>query len=378
MKQGYKRKTLLTVIWLSFIFLLLQASGFILFNFTTVRSVGSYGYPNGMFVWHPTLNYLYKPGFSGRFTGGAYQDISFVINGDGFRDDPFKPHSSGKRRIIFLGDSVVFGSGVWEEDRFTEQLQADEAMAGAGIEVLNLGVNSYNFGHYLELARLRFMGLGPDLAIVGFTLNDIQTMERVWPNKQVRPPKGHVGPKRKGKWYSKPLWLNRIQKSMGRTYAGRFVEYTGEVIRRRLMSREKLEDYQTKWMRSAVRYWHVKANRERLRSELLQFREVMFRQGVPFAFLLFPEKNDLLDPEEYSFPRESIIGLLDELHIDYCDAYDTFASRPDIDSLYLVNDSVHFTPAGHALIKDVLVACGEAGDIPLLAGKEGKDQDSGL
>jgi len=378
MKTGYSRKAVLTVAWFSFIFLLLQVSGFMLFNFTTVRSVGSYGYPNDLFVWHPTLNYLYKPGFSGKFTGEAYQDISFAINSDGFRDDPFEPHSPGKRRIVFLGDSVVFGSGVWEEDRFTEQLMKDPSVRDAGIEILNLGVNSYNFGHYLELARLRFMDLKPDLVVVGFTLNDIQTMDRVWPNKQVRHPEGHERPMGNTKWYSKPLWVARIQKALGGTYAGRFVEYTGEVIRFTLMSQEKLEDYHTKWMRSAVKYWSEGQNRNRLRDELRLFQEEMSRQGISFVFLLFPEKNDLLHPEEYSLPRESIIGLLDDLQINYCDAYDTFASMPDIGSLYLVNDSVHFTPAGHLLIKDVVVACGEVGGIPLLPGKEGTDRDGGF
>ena len=371
MKSGYKRTALLTLAWFLFLFLLLQAAGFVLFHFTTVRTVGSYGYPNGMFVWHPTLNYLLKPGFTGHFTGEAYRDIPFAINSDGFRDDPFPPHTTGKWRVVFLGDSVVFGSGVRKEDRFTEQLQADERVDGTGIEILNLGVNSYNFGHYLELARLRFMDLNPDVVIVGFTLNDIQTMERVWPNRQVRPPEGFDGPERKRKWYSKPLWVSRVQKTMGKTYAGRLVQYTGEIFRSRLMSREKLEDYQTKWMRSAVRYWSVDSNRERLRKELVQFREEMSRQGVPFAFLLFPEKNDLLDPEEYSLPRKSIISMLEELHLDFCDAYSAFASRPDIDSLYLVGDSVHFTPAGHALIKEVLLACGEAGSVPLLPGTDG-------
>ncbi|MCJ7499999.1 SGNH/GDSL hydrolase family protein [bacterium] len=373
MKIRFQRKAILTVIWFSFIFLLLQVSGFILFNFTTVRPIGSYGYPLGLYVWHPTLDYLYKPGFTGHFSGGPYQDISFRINGHGFRDDPFGPRSPGQRRLVFIGDSVVFGSGVWEKDRFTEQLQEDPGVRDADMEVLNLGVNSYNFGHYLELARLRFMDLSPDRVIVGFTLNDIQEMDRVWPKKQVKAPVGNREPGIHRKWYEKPLWVARVQKSMGRTYAGRFVEYSDQILKPLLMSKQKMKDYHTKWMRTAVRYWSEDSNRARLRGLLLEFKEEMSRQGVPFSFLIFPERNDLLRPGEYSLPRKSVTGMLDELEIGYCDAYDAFAATPDMDSLYLARDSVHFTPAGHRVIKDLLLACSEAGIIPVSTGRDQVD-----
>ena len=368
MKAPNMRKTVLTITWFSFVFLLLQLSGFILFNFTSVKSTGSYGYPIGLFVWHPTLNYLYKPGFTGHFSGGPYQDISFRINEHGFRDDPFGPRSPGHRRLVFIGDSVVFGAGVWEKDRFTEQLADEQAVVDAGVEILNLGVNSYNFGHYLELARLRFTELDPDMVVVGFTLNDIQKMDRVWPNKQVKPPSGYDRPGGNRKWSDKPLWVARIQGAFGRTYGGRLVKYSGEVIKFSMKNEEELKNYHTKWMRSAVRYWSDDRNRERLRGELRMFQVEMSRQGIPFVFLLFPEKNDLQHPEEYSLPRESMRNMLDDLDLGYCDANDVFAAMTDIDSLYLVNDSVHFTPAGHRVITDVLLACSEAEIIPLFSG----------
>ncbi|MDF1526221.1 MAG: SGNH/GDSL hydrolase family protein [bacterium] len=215
MKRRFVRRMVLAAIWLLFVFLLLEVSGFILFNFTAVRPVGCYGYPLGLYVWHPTLDYLYKPGFTGHFSGGPYREISLTINGDGFRDDPFGPPSSGTRRVVVIGDSVVFGSGVRQADRFTEKLLADPAVKDAGVEILNLGVNSYNFGHYLELAKLRYMELEPNMVVVGFTLNDIQKMDRVWPNKQVKAPEGYGEPARVKKWYQKPLWVAASRNTWG-------------------------------------------------------------------------------------------------------------------------------------------------------------------
>jgi lysophospholipase L1-like esterase len=370
MKNTVKRRVLFIIIWLIFIFGLLQMAGYILFTFTSVKSIGSYGYPVGLYVYHPTLNFLYKPGFEGYFVGAGYGDIVLRINSDGFRDDPFPPGSAERRRIIVLGDSVVFGSGVWEEERFTELLQDHEAVQSAGIEVLNLGVNAYSFGHYLELARLDFMGLEPDLVIVGFTLNDIAKMDGAGPEKRVKPVKGKKGNSGQRKWYSKPDWVTRIQQSLDRTYAGKFVEHLKYTVKYARISEEEMKDYHTKWMRSVVDYWSEDQNRERLRGEILDFKAEMTRQGVPFAFLLFPERNDLLHPDEYSPPRESVRKLFDELDLGYCDAYDAFTAQTDVDSLYLINDSVHFTPVGHSIIRDVLLQCSEADIVSFPSGDE--------
>ncbi|MDF1526220.1 MAG: SGNH/GDSL hydrolase family protein [bacterium] len=153
----------------------------------------------------------------------------------------------------------------------------------------------------------------------------------------------------------------RIQKYMGLTYAGRFVEYAEQTLKPLLMTREKTEEYHTKWMRTAVRYWKDDANRESLMRQLGQFKEEMSNQRIPFTFLIFPERNDLQHPDAYSLPREAITDMLRQLDINYCDAYGAFAAEKDVDSLFLAGDSVHYTPEGHSVIKDVLLSCGQAG-----------------
>jgi lysophospholipase L1-like esterase len=365
MKINFRRRLLLGILWLFFIFLLLQTAGYVLFNFTTVKSTGSYGYPAGLYVHHPALTFLYKPGFEGHFIGGSYGDIPFRINETGFRDDPFPIRSTNNRRVVFIGDSVVFGSGVQERDRFTELLQEDERVKNAQIEILNMGVNSYTFGHYLTLARIGFMGVEPDLVIVGFTLNDIRRMGGEAPLRRLGRIKGDMKGSKGTKWYSKPQWLSRMQEYLDRTYAGKLVEYVGDVMVMLGTSEEELKNYHTKWMRSVVANWKEASNREHLRGEIRAFREEMERRDIPFVFLLFPEFNDLRQPEEFSFPRESITGLLDELAIGYCSAYDAFAAHERIDSLFLPQDSVHYTPAGHRVIRDVLLDCPKAALIKL-------------
>ncbi|MDF1526218.1 MAG: hypothetical protein RRA15_02195 [bacterium] len=85
--------------------------------------------------------------------------------------------------------------------------------------------------------------------------------------------------------------------------------------------------------------------------------------------MIFPERNDLRDPEEFSLPRRSLLRILGDLEIAYCDPYDAFAAREDMEELFLARDSVHFTLEGHEVVRDALLACSEKGVVPLIPGR---------
>jgi lysophospholipase L1-like esterase len=347
MRNKIIRSVFLTSIWLIFIAVLLQSAGWVLFTFTSIREVGTFGYPHDIWVPHPDLYYLYNPGFEGNFPHAVYYHIPIRINEHGFRDEPFEPLSDDEYRVAVLGDSVVFGSGVRQDERFTELLINHDSTRTDGARVLNLGVNSYTFGHYLALARLSFMDLDPDLVVVGFTLNDIEKMEDVDLVKQFMA----------GKQRSRPGFGTRIKKAIRRTYGGKFLRVASYNVRIWIKGKKRAREHYTRWMRSAVDYWKQTENREYLHQQLSTFKSQMVKMGIPFVFLVFPELNDLREPDEFGFPRKALITMLKELKIPYCDPYGLFASHDDPESLYLSYDSVHFTPEGHALIRDALMEC---------------------
>ena len=78
--------------------------------------------------WFPKVN------DSLTYTGTRRIHISH--NEMGFRDKPHAEHKT-RPRLIFVGDSFVWGYDVEVEERFTDLLQARVA----SIEVLNLGVS---------------------------------------------------------------------------------------------------------------------------------------------------------------------------------------------------------------------------------------------
>ncbi|WP_200240915.1 SGNH/GDSL hydrolase family protein [Lamprobacter modestohalophilus] len=365
------RRLLLGFVWLLFVFLLLQLAGFVFYQFVVSRPISGYGYPTGLEQPHAELGYHYQPNFSARFKGTAYQHILIETNPQGFRDADFAHRSGEGLRVAVLGDSVVLGPGVEADERFTsclnEPVTARAASAGQSVassmqsldwRVLNLGVHAYSFGHYVKLAELDFLGAEPDAVLLGITLNDFAPMQSVGPARRAR---------RQAEGWHKPEWIARIQARIGRTYAARFLDELDTRLRYALLSADEREAYHTTWMRTVVEAWQQDENRERFATRLDQFTDLIEQRGLPLGILLFPELNALSDPATFDGPRQQVRALLAARDLDYCDPYDDFARQPDLDALFLVRDSVHYTPRGHQLLCEAIERCLEAGTLADLA-----------
>jgi len=80
-------------------------------------------------------------------------------------------------RVLVLGDSVAYGVGVRPDETFSMQLEAilSRASTSRAVEVLNSGVPGYNALQQLDYLVHRGLTLDPDLVIVAFCPNDVQT-----------------------------------------------------------------------------------------------------------------------------------------------------------------------------------------------------------
>lgn len=340
------KRVLMFGLWLVFVALLLQLAGWIYFSIGGTKPIQGYGYPTGLFVPHADLDYAYRPGFTGRFKGSAYSNIPIAINRLGFRDQPFDAPAPGAARIAFLGDSVVFGAGVRAEDRFTECLESSDASGATSI--LNLGVNSYSFGHYLVLAESGFAGLEPSAVLLGLTLNDFAPMEESGPARRLQ---------RRAAGAHKPDWIARIQERLSATYAGRFLSELRTRFRYARMNADGREAYHTKWMRSVVDAWAQPEVETQFAADLERFAALVEASRQPLGFVLFPELNDLLRPDEFSAPRQTVLRLLQEQDLRVCDPYADFARHPNPEQLFLAHDSVHYNADGHRLLCSAVQQC---------------------
>jgi lysophospholipase L1-like esterase len=99
-------------------------------------------------------------------------DYHIHINAHGLRD-PERPlaRPPGVRRVLFIGDSIVFGAGVEAGRRCSDVL---EAALGPGVEVWNAGVSGWGTDQeFLHLCR-EGLAVQPDVVVVGLCmLNDV-------------------------------------------------------------------------------------------------------------------------------------------------------------------------------------------------------------
>lgn len=115
----------------------------------------------------PGLGYELIPNSRG-FAWG----VDVQVNADGFRDRSYaRPKPAGTARVVVLGDSIVFGTGLAAEETFAKQLEAH--LAPRAIEVLNLGVPGYDVAQEVALLEHVALAYEPDVVLVGYSVNDV-------------------------------------------------------------------------------------------------------------------------------------------------------------------------------------------------------------
>jgi hypothetical protein len=103
--------------------------------------------------------------------------VVHTTNSLGFRGNEFiERKSKNTIRIAFLGDSFTFGEGVKDHDIFTKRIEdsLNKTNATENYECLNFGVGGYNSEQSLFMLRNIVINFKPDIAILCYTLNDVE------------------------------------------------------------------------------------------------------------------------------------------------------------------------------------------------------------
>jgi hypothetical protein len=118
---------------------------------------------NLLYRYHPVLGWFPRPSERRSFVGERRIDVAH--NALGFRDLEFEPHKTpGRPRIVFLGDSFVWGYDAEAEERFTNVLRRRHPEW----EVLNLGVSGYGTDQECLLLEEFAPRLQPDVVVVEY------------------------------------------------------------------------------------------------------------------------------------------------------------------------------------------------------------------
>ena len=115
---------------------------------------------------NPSLVYELMPNLSVRFMGGKVKTDT-----DGFRVTPGSCEQSEPYTIIGLGDSVMFGWGVNDQETYLTYL--GEALADHCIRIINMAVPGYNTVMEVEALQEKGLAHNPDLVVMHFVDNDL-------------------------------------------------------------------------------------------------------------------------------------------------------------------------------------------------------------
>src|SRR3954447_14578051 len=97
----------------------------------------------GLFVDDPKVGHRMRPGLRGEVGNWAEFTTQVRINRLGIRGPEIGPRRPGVRRVLVLGDSFTFGTGVEEEEAFPARLAAELTRAGIPAEGINAGMGAY-------------------------------------------------------------------------------------------------------------------------------------------------------------------------------------------------------------------------------------------
>lgn len=119
-------------------------------------------------TYDPLLGWHHRPGQQGVFKKSQFS-VDVSINRKGLRDRlyPYE-RTVGKKRILVLGDSFVWGFGVEQDQIFTEQLE----LSLSNVEVINAGVSGYSTDQELLWLKSEGVKYKPDLIILLVSGND--------------------------------------------------------------------------------------------------------------------------------------------------------------------------------------------------------------
>lgn len=110
--------------------------------------------------------------------------VPFRTNELGFRDRPVFEKTPGVFRILCLGDSVTFGTGVTNDQTYPNVLESiiqQVAPPGVTVDVINAGISAYNARNIKGLLQHTINYLKPDVVVYAFVENDLDDSVSVGP-----------------------------------------------------------------------------------------------------------------------------------------------------------------------------------------------------
>ncbi len=221
-------------------------------------------------------------------------------NALGFREREVGAKTSGRYRIVIVGDSFTWGQGVEERERFSDVLEAD---LGPRYEVLNFGIPGNNLPEHVQVLE-QALRVSPDFVLLQLYVNDFEMAGMIRPEAHALLP-----------WPTLDFWLLRSSAfyDLLNDGWGQLQEATGMVERYARYMERTLRDPNS-------------ANSRQAFGLLGQFIERARAAGVPSGTVLFPNPGFLSKNYPFGYLHDRVRAVCAVQHITCLDLRSSFAT----------------------------------------------------
>lgn len=262
-------------------------------------------------------------------------------NSLGLRHRELGPKAEGEWRVLLLGDSLVYGQGVADQDTLSrlveDRLAPDFERRGLRPEVINAGLRAYDTRQ--ELALLEELGdrLEPDLVVLGWYLNDFQEspIEQNYPFLREH---GPVAFDTRGPMTGWDGWSWRLRQV---PRASAFLMWLWEV-RKAYLAEEPPPGY-------------LEAGLARLDGFLERFEQWCREREVAFAVVVLPDPGAVMGQPFALEAQEAVVRLARSRGLAAADLTPAVAAHVAAGNrLPILPYDGHWNPTGNRLIADAL------------------------
>jgi hypothetical protein len=288
--------------------------------------------------------------------GGTFR---LDINARGLRGPEIMADHRGRARVLVLGDSIVFGPGLDNDQTLPARLGS---ALGPRAEVLNAGVPGMSLRDEVDYFEELDGPLRPAVVVLGFYLNDplrsyVLTSEYghlsdFWVVHLTRARQSSVLFNRLWEGLF-AAWLVKTQ-GLNTGWVAPFEErrwVTDREVYRRMIA-EAGDDFGAAW---DPRSW------PEVRAQFMRLKERCGRSGSRLAIVIFPVSIQVQSQVADTYPQDQMAALARELGLPRFDPLPLYRAwaRPD-----LFADQCHLTPVGADLTAQALAEWMTAQGLP--------------
>ncbi len=305
------------------------------------------------------------------------------VNALGWRDsERTRAKPAGTKRVLLLGDSMVFGTGVEHGERIGDVL---DRFLGEDVEVINAGVAGWGTDQqYLYLCREGF-DLDPDVVVLVLCMANDVTNNLLDHNLFGVAPKPRFSLRDGVLEYEPPAERSEprsrvigqfLQRSRLLHYVGRHVRILRARVQTKPAPHPDAPYYPEDLARDASNWSVYRAAYSAQFEEAFEVTETLITamhdscaaRGIPFVLFAFPQKIEVDDAArqremrhfgydaswfDWQRPYARLRALAGRLGCPYAYPLQAFRERHHAGALFLARD-IHPSPAGHALAAESL------------------------